>query len=78
MLPKSLCRIEGTSKRTTQGMLNMMNASGTLRSSIVTHVCRGGSRGGLWGLETPPLQTVLILKQALQIIILIGAKTVII
>ena len=34
--------------------------------------------GGLWGLDTPPLQTVLILKQALQIIILIGAKTIII
>ena len=39
---------------------------------------RGGSRGGSLGSRDPPLQTVLILKQALQIIILIGAKTIII
>ena len=38
---------------------------------------RGGSRGGLWGLETPPSKLGLILKQALQIIIIIGAKIII-
>ena len=33
--------------------------------------------GGLWGLETPPSKLGLILKQALQIIIIIGAKIII-
>ena len=42
----------------------------------MTCAFRGGSKGGLWGLETP-FQMVLILKQALQIIILIGAKIII-
>ena len=33
--------------------------------------------GGLWGLETPPSKLGLIPKQALQIIIIIGAKIII-
>ena len=35
---------------------------------------QGRIQGGVFGVSRPPLQTVLILKQALQIIILIGAK----
>ena len=38
----------------------------------------GADPGGVFGVSRPPLQTVLILKQALQIIILIGAKAIII
>ena len=38
---------------------------------------QGRIQGGLWGLETPPSKLGLILKQALQIIIIIGAKIII-
>ena len=40
-------------------------------------VCRGGSRGGSLGSGDPPSKLGLILKQALQIIIIIGAKIII-
>ena len=41
-------------------------------------ISAGADPGGdLWGLETPPSKLGLILKQALQIIIIIGAKIII-
>ena len=41
------------------------------------YIPRGGSRGGSLGSGDPPSKLGLILKQALQIIIIIGAKIII-
>ena len=52
----------------------LAHSSATLAS---VNLNPGADPGDLWGLKTP-FQSVLILKQALQIIILIGTKYVII
>ena len=44
---------------------------------ILPSVPSGADPGGVFGVWRPPFQIVLILKQALQIIILIGAKIII-
>ena len=53
---------------------NLVNPS--VQATVQLHEYRGGSRG-VFGVWRPPFQIVLILKQALQIIILIGTKIII-